>query len=378
MTEILFSCLAIFVLSGLIVNNLSNYFSPIGFEYKNLINLNVYWPDLASGKKVNIKIMRERYKTIYRELKGVREVENISWSSFNLPYTGNYMSKGIKYKSVDVSTGTFEVDDNYLKVTGLKLLKGRWFDRNDNITGRKPVVINQELAHKLFGENNALGEKVLSGKYVAEVIGIVGRYKYNGEYTEAESCMFFRNTVSDTITQPDGCYLIKLRHGSSIMTDEKITKIITSMYPDANVTLNRTEDLRTDKLKPYTFDTVIAGAIGGFLIFNISLGLFGILWQNINKRKKEIGLRRALGASAKMIYMQIVGEVLVLSTISILLGVICEAQIVILNPFDLKTIIYISGIFISIIFIYLVTALCAAYPAHLASGIQAAEALHDE
>ena len=59
---------------------------------------------------------------------------------------------------------------------------------------------------------------------------------------------------------------------------------------------------------------IVLFIVAGFLIINVALGLFGVLWYNISKRKSEIGLRRAVGASGNSISKQLVGEALVLAT----------------------------------------------------------------
>jgi len=65
---------------------------------------------------------------------------------------------------------------------------------------------------------------------------------------------------------------------------------------------------------------IILIIVAGFLIINVALGLFGVLWYNINLRKSEIGLRRALGASGNAVSKQLVGEALVLSTFALIIG----------------------------------------------------------
>ena len=65
---------------------------------------------------------------------------------------------------------------------------------------------------------------------------------------------------------------------------------------------------------------IILIIVAGFLIINVALGLFGVLWYNINLRKSEIGLRRAVGASGNAVSKQLVGEALVLATFALIIG----------------------------------------------------------
>ena len=88
---------------------------------------------------------------------------------------------------------------------------------------------------------------------------------------------------------------------------------------------------------------IIMVIVAGFLIINVALGLFGVLWYNINKRRGEIGLRRAVGATGNSISKQLVGEAMVLSTISLIIGSFFAVQFPLLNVFDLPASAYISS-----------------------------------
>jgi len=118
--------------------------------------------------------------------------------------------------------------------------------------------------------------------------------------------------------------------------------------------------------------------VGCFLIINVALGLFGVLWYNINKRKGEIGLRRAIGASGQSVSSQLVAEALILATFSLIVGAFFAVQFPILNLFDLPAGVYIAAIILSVIFIYLLVLVCSLYPGRQAAAILPAVALHED
>jgi putative ABC transport system permease protein len=67
----------------------------------------------------------------------------------------------------------------------------------------------------------------------------------------------------------------------------------------------------------------------------VALGIFGVLWYNINKRRGEIGLRRAVGATGNDISKQLVGEAFVLCTMSLILGLFFVVQFPLLGALQL-------------------------------------------
>ena len=123
---------------------------------------------------------------------------------------------------------------------------------------------------------------------------------------------------------------------------------------------------------------IIASIISGFLLINVSLGLFGVLNLSIAKRRGEIGLRRAIGATGSGIASQFIGEIWVLATLAMLIGLLFAAQFPILNVFDLQAGVYITAILIAIAVIYGIVTLCALFPSRQAALIQPAVALHEE
>lgn len=123
---------------------------------------------------------------------------------------------------------------------------------------------------------------------------------------------------------------------------------------------------------------IIGLIVAGFLIINVSLGLFGVLWYNINKRRGEIGLRRAVGATGNAVSKQLVSEALVLATFSLIIGLFFAIQFPILNVFNLQSGVYVQAIVLAVLFIYILVLLCAFYPGRQAAAIYPAVALHEE
>ncbi len=124
---------------------------------------------------------------------------------------------------------------------------------------------------------------------------------------------------------------------------------------------------------------LILAVVCGFLIINVALGLFGMVWYSINRRRSEIGLRRAVGGSSTNIHGQILGEVLVLATFGIIIGSFFALQFPLLNIIGfIGSKIYYLAYISSVVMIYLIAVICAFYPGQLAAKIQPAIALHDE
>ncbi|MEL6592113.1 MAG: FtsX-like permease family protein, partial [Bacteroidota bacterium] len=113
-------------------------------------------------------------------------------------------------------------------------------------------------------------------------------------------------------------------------------------------------------------------------IFNVALGLFGVLYQNINHRKQEIGVRRAIGSTQSGVSKQFVLEIAVLASMSLVLGLFFAIQFPLLDVFGLKPGIYLLAIAFAVISIYLLVVICALIPSRQAAQLHPAMALREE
>ena len=124
--------------------------------------------------------------------------------------------------------------------------------------------------------------------------------------------------------------------------------------------------IRRDKLRQYTIPLGVFGTIAGFLLMMVGLGLTGVVWQSVTQRIREFGLRRAKGATIANVRMQVLVEMVIMTSIALLVGVFLVAQIPLLPiPSDLRLIpaaVFVASIVISVACIYLLTLACGWYP----------------
>jgi len=172
--------------------------------------------------------------------------------------------------------------------------------------------------------------------------------------------------------------LIRVKPGVGRTFETKMMKQIYNMTKGWDTELTWMEDAQKSKDKFTWLPVLVLVIISAFLIINVALGLFGLLWYNINQRKSELGLRRAMGARIGLITKQLVSEILVIASFAILLGLIIAIQFPILGIFNVEAYIFVLAIVFATLFIYGLTGLCAYFPGKQASLIQPATALHEE
>ena len=367
--EIFFSFIILFAISSLIIYHYQIFKEPTGFNYKNVWVIDIDWKDTKFEKVLSL------LPEIKKRIQSFQEVVGVSYSRANSPFSGSTTNTTITRGKIEMESDRFSVDEDYAKVMQLPLLKGRWFNASDTVGGRRVIVINTALKEALFPQENALGTKVIINKKEHTIIGLIGNYKYRGVLLQNRSGFF-------SLPKKEQFYLsnimINVKPGVAADFENKMLKSINAIAPDWVFEVDYLENKQKDKRLQVLLPIIIFLIICGFLIFNVALGLFGVLWYNINNRRGEIGVRRAMGATYNDIAFQFVGEILVIATLSILLGLFFAIQFPLLKVFDVPMSVYLGGIGLSIVFIYLLVVACALYPSTQAATIQPAEALHED
>lgn len=380
-SEIFFSFVVLFGVGTVLITFGKHYVEPFGFNYKPVWRLQI-----AAGQGQTMA--RTELDDVLRQVGALPGVETVALSSFNTPFTFSTMNGGFHAGDKVVHDANhYDADDKYAEAMGLHLREGRWFKPVDNASVRRPAVITQDMRETLFGNGPAVGKTFAWGddnssrsevKDEFQVIGVVDAVRTDNEFGSATPSVWKRLLPYDTTRWEGATVLVRVRAGEGGELQEKIARTV------AGVTRQWTTEVRTmesDRLnkRRYTLTPVVGLAlVGGFLIINVALGLFGVLWYNISQRRAEIGLRRALGASGAAISRQFLAEMAMVTTLGVALGGLLAVQFPLLGAFSLSPTLYFAAIAAAALLVYFITALCAFYPSRLAAGIHPAVALREE
>jgi putative ABC transport system permease protein len=273
------------------------------------------------------------------------------------------------------------VTDGYAKAMSIPIVRGRWFKPEDDALGFVPVVIDADLSEALFGDKDPLGQKFdEESEREMRVVGITAPFRKNGEFTGDHINMAFERVslLQKNVTAPANI-IIRVRPGTPASFEEAISRRTHEIFPNYEQRVRRMEAMRTFAMRLYLIPVAAGSVIAAFLIGMVALGLSGVLWQNVTRRTREIGLRRALGATGNEVNRQILMEVALLATLALIVGVIIVAQLPLLGIFQLVSpASFAIGLAGALATIYGLTLLCGLYPSWLAGRVQPAQALHYE
>jgi putative ABC transport system permease protein len=375
MTEMLFSFLVLFAVFTLLVYYYDNYKKPMGFEYQNVwvVSYN------NAYQTKNTDSLNNYYEILRKSIKAMPEVKELSFCSFNTPFTNNMSQGRVSFQKKPLDHVNFyTADESYTATMNMQVLEGRWFNKTDIATKNKPVVINSDIKEKLFGKGTAVGQLISNydEKEKMRVIGVVQSLKMKGDYA-ATGLGIYQKTDTGSFRWM-GKIMVQVVPGAGAAFEGRLYKTLANYMKNSNVEIEHLTNKRISINYFTLVPMIILSIVGGFLAINVALGLFGVLWYNINQRRGEIGLRRAVGASGNAVSSQLIYESMILATLSLIVGAFFAVQFPLLNVFDLSAGIYIAAMLLAIVFIYLLVFVCSLYPGRQAAAIYPAVALHEE
>jgi len=225
------------------------------------------------------------------------------------------------------------VTPDYLKVMGIPLHQGRFFNEHDRIGSEPVVVIDDNLAKHAFGRKDAVGKRIwipAMGANPALVVGIVGHVRHWGLASDDQS------RVRDQMYYPFAQVPDSLLHFfSSIMSITVRTTI-----PPSNVVeplrqqlrgaagdqvlyeIRTMEQLVSASLARQRFLLLLFGIFAGLALLLACIGIYGVLAYLTGQRVPEIGIRMTLGATARDVMRLVLGQSLVMIFVGVGVGIL--------------------------------------------------------
>lgn len=367
--EILLSFFVLFA-----VFSLSNYFFQ---NYRNTAGLETdrVW---ALYLGYNTDTM-PNYESIQQRLAGYKEVESFEFMSNNVPFSFSSMNNDLHYENRKSLAQRINTGPDFYKVFGMTLSEGRWYTWEDTVGGQyRPIVITRTMKEELFGtEENVIGKAWKSGEENPEgyrVVGVVDFFKYNHDFQPPDACFF----TPQEKRYDRGALVLKMAPGADAQFEAKLARDLALLGKDWSVEVQHLEEMRDKQNKLVWIPLLIALVVCLFLVVNVALGLFGVLFQNIQRRKGEIGLRRAMGATKSEVLRHFVGETAMLAGLGIVLGLFFAVQFPLLHLFDVAASVYIGGMVAATAVLYALVLLCAWFPSRQAAQVFPADALREE
>ena len=217
----------------------------------------------------------------------------------------------------------FSISPGYLAAAGTRLLAGRDFTWDDKPKTPLVALVNEDFAHKLFGNEPAIGQHFLgSGKERYEIVGVVEDGKYDSLTEDPGPAMFFplaQNTEGDTT-------LVVRSPLPPAEIAGAVNRVVLGVDSSLPVIIRPWMDALALVLFPARVATAALGVMGLLAAMLAVTGIFGMAAYSVSKRLRELGIRVALGAQRMQVMRSALARpatLLVCGTLAgVLLGVL--------------------------------------------------------
>jgi putative ABC transport system permease protein len=371
--EILLAFVVLFGVFAFIFYNADRYRSPLGFNYEQTIGVRMDIDDALDSLSV-----LELQKRIHGELLAMPNVEAATFIGPVNPFGGSTWQTGSTVNGQQITTQLLFTDYRFGEAAQVELTDGRWFTEDDLRGKYEPVVVNAEFKRRYFPNVETIVDSVwdISGEHI--IVGVTGDFKYKSNFAENFPLTFYPQMSRLKDGDPFEMMIIRLRSNTLAETEEDIFNLLVDNNKNTEVVIWEMAKDRRKANRLIVIPMVILLVVSGFLLINIALGLFGVLFTQINRRRSEIGLRKAMGATPGQVTTQFVLEILIVTIMALLLGTFFAIQVPLLELMPIPNTFFYYGIVGAIAVIITIVLFCSFLPSRQAAGLHPADVLHEQ
>ena len=281
------------------------------------------------------------------------------------------------------------VSPDYMDIRSLEVESGIFITEHDMVKRNRVAVIGSTVSENLFGGSNPVGQNIRIDNQPFKIIGVLKKKGQSSMGQDQDDVIIVpMTTAQERMLGVNYVHSINVQVSSPDIMDEVQENIETLLRQRHHIAKGQEDDFNVRNLTSLmeTMDsttamiTMLLGAVAGISLLVGGIGIMNIMMVSVTERTREIGIRKALGATFRNIMMQFLIESVVIGIIGGVIGIFmgCTLSIAVAEFFNFNTVITLLPIAVSFSFAVGTGLFFGIYPARKAAKLDPIEALRYE
>jgi putative ABC transport system permease protein len=299
--------------------------TDVGFPVDGLLTMQV---SLSSDKYGDPMRREQFYDAVLEKLRALPAV-SAAGSAMVLPIEGSRNRGFWIADRPDPPPGqTLNVDfqivsDDYFRAVGVPVVRGRTFSREDSRTSTPVAVINLAMANRYWPGEDPIGKQIRFGGTATAprtIVGVIGDVRHRGLHVPGDPQAFISYRQDMEPLWRTMAFAIRTS-GDPASLASGVRSAVAAIDTDVPVARLRTfEDIVERSIAARRFTMTLASALAVLAALLAAVGTYGLLSWLVAARRREIGIRMALGAAPAAMTRTVVGQALALAAVAAVLG----------------------------------------------------------
>jgi len=298
-----------------------------GFNTENMLTMRIWLPGSRYGSNEQqtafFQQVIDRIETV-PEVRDVGAIQDIPLKANRMGFSFTIEGRAATSSVEEPNAAYRAITPEYFRTMSIPLLGGREFTRQDDRNAPPVVIINRSMAQQFFTGEDPIGKRIRFGEQDApwySIVGIVGDVKHMGLDAQEGAAIYqpygqkrfsflrWMTLVIRTDSEPTGAIAAVRSQVQAVDKDQPIYDIATL------------EQLLSTSVAQPRFYMALLGSFALLALILASVGIYGVMSFSVNRRRREMGIRLALGADRRDIFKLVVARGLLLTLTGVVIGV---------------------------------------------------------
>ena len=325
--------------AGLLVRSFQSFQDiPLGFNPHHLISANI---NPTSKKYFDMTEIRRLFATALekaKELPGVIDVamnqeQPFEWTFGDMNAPFHVPGEPIMEPGKEPTLCSQDISPNYFRTMQIPIVAGRDFDANDRAETQHVVIVDTALAQRFFPGQNPIGKQIedlwarADDQKMWTIVGAVEHVRHNApDHRLAPYQAYFPYSQRNNLYR---AFLLLRTDREPATLAPAVQKIVASIDPDVPADrIVRFDELIAGRSATRRFSAFLVSIISGAALSLSAVGLYGVLAYSVSQRRRELGVRIALGAQSSNILKLVILNGLKLAALGLAIGMVSALLLV--------------------------------------------------